>query len=73
MRPSVSLNNAYFRGIHITVCPYFVQCRRPQSDSSPDDLLEKGMATLSSIIAWRFPWTEMPSRLQSVESQSQMH
>ena len=29
-----------------------------------DDLLEKGMATHSSIIAWRFPWTEMPGRLQ---------
>ena len=24
----------------------------------PEDLLEKGMATLSSILAWRIPWTE---------------
>ena len=29
------------------------------------DLLEKGMATHSSILAWRTPWTEEPSGLQS--------
>ena len=29
--------------------------------------LEKGMATLSNILAWRIPWTEAPGRLQSVE------
>ena len=33
--------------------------------------LEKEMATHSSILAWRIPWTEEPRRLQSVESQSQ--
>ena len=27
--------------------------------------LEKGMATLSSILAWRIPWTEEPGGLQS--------
>ena len=30
-----------------------------------EDPLEKGMATQSSILAWRIPWTEEPSRLQS--------
>ena len=30
-----------------------------------EDLLEKGMATYSSILAWRVPWTEEPGRLQS--------
>ena len=30
------------------------------------DLLEKGMATHSSILAWRIPWTEEPGRLQSM-------
>ena len=30
------------------------------------DPLEKGMATHFSILAWRIPWTEEPSRLQSV-------
>ena len=29
-----------------------------------EDLLEKEMATHSSILAWRIPWTEEPGRLQ---------
>ena len=29
------------------------------------DPLEEGMATHSSILVWRIPWTEEPSRLQS--------
>ena len=31
-----------------------------------EDLLEKGMATHSSIIAWEIPWTEEPGGLQSM-------
>ena len=31
--------------------------------------LEKGMATHSSILAWRIPWTEEPGGLQSMTSQ----
>ena len=31
--------------------------------------LEKGMATHSSILAWRIPWTEEPGGLQSMGSQ----
>ena len=31
-----------------------------------DDSMEKGMATHSSVLAWRIPWTEEPGRLQSV-------
>ena len=31
--------------------------------------LEKEMATHSSILAWRIPWTEEPARVQSVGSQ----
>ena len=31
--------------------------------------LEKGMATHSSILAWRIPWTEEPGQLQSMGSQ----
>ena len=30
------------------------------------DLLEKEMATLSSSLAWKIPWTEEPVRLQSM-------
>ena len=29
-----------------------------------EDPMEKGMATQSSILAWRIPWTEEPGRLQ---------
>ena len=35
-----------------------------------EDPLEKEMATHSSILAWRIPWTEEPGRLQSTGSQS---
>ena len=31
-----------------------------------EDLLEEGMATHSSILAWRIPWTEEPGWLQSL-------
>ena len=31
-----------------------------------EDLLEKGMATHSSILAWKIPWMEEPGRLQSM-------
>ena len=31
-----------------------------------EDPLEEGMATHSSILAWRIPWTEEPGRLQSM-------
>ena len=34
------------------------------------DPLEKEMATHSSILAWRIPWTEEPGELQSMGSQS---
>jgi len=34
-----------------------------------EDPLEKEIATLSSIFAWKISWTEEPSRLQSVGSQ----
>ena len=34
-----------------------------------EDPLEKGMATHSSILAWKIPWTEEPGGLQSIGSQ----
>ena len=33
-----------------------------------EDPLEKGMATHSSVLSWRIPWTEDPGRLQSMGS-----
>ena len=38
-----------------------------------EDPLEKEMATHSSILAWKIPWTEEPSRLQSMGSQRVRH
>ena len=38
-----------------------------------EDPLEGGMATHSSILAWRIPWTEEPGRLQSMGSQRVGH
>ena len=37
------------------------------SISGLQDLLEKEMATHSSILAWEVPWTEEPGRLQFME------
>ena len=34
-----------------------------------EEALEEGMATHSSILGWRIPWTEEPGGLQSIESQ----
>ena len=38
-----------------------------------EDPLQEGMATYSSILAWRIPWTEEPGGLQSVGSQRLRH
>ena len=38
-----------------------------------EDPLERGMATRSSIPAWKIPWTEEPGGLQSVGSQRVGH
>ena len=34
-----------------------------------EDSQEEGMATCSSILSWRIPWTEEPAGLQSIGSQ----
>ena len=38
-----------------------------------EDLLEDGIATHSSILAWRIPWTEETGGLQSIGSQRVRH
>ena len=38
-----------------------------------EDPLEKEMATRSSTLAWKIPWTEKPGRLQSMGSQGVGH
>ena len=42
-------------------------------DSGQEDSLQKGLATHSSILAWRSPWTEVPGQLQSIGSQRAGH
>ena len=44
----------------------------PVQSLGQEDPLEKGMATHSSILAWRIPWTEESGGLQSTGSQSQI-
>ena len=38
-----------------------------------EDSLEKEIATHSSVLAWRIPWTEEPGGLQSMGSQRVRH
>ena len=38
-----------------------------------EESLEEGMATHSSILAWRIPWTEEPGRLQFIGSHTVRH
>ena len=38
-----------------------------------EDPVEEGMATHSSILAWKIPWAEQPGRLQSIGSQRVRH
>ena len=38
-----------------------------------EDALEKGVATHSSVLAWKTPWTEEPGGLQSMGSQRVRH
>ena len=46
-------------------CPLAMWETRVQS-LGQEDLLEKEMATHSSILAWKIPWTEEPGELQSM-------
>ena len=43
------------------------------SSLGQEDALEKEMATHSSILAWKIPWTEKPGELQSMGLQRVRH
>ena len=45
--------------------------RQAQVSLGREDPLEEGMATHSSVLAWRIPWTEEPGGLQSMGSVTQ--
>ena len=49
-----------------------MQCRRHGLDLSvrKEEPLKKEMATDSSVLAWRIPWTEEPGGLQSIVAKS---
>ena len=49
------------------------RCRRQFLSLGQEDPLEKGMATHSSILAWKIPRTEDPGRLQSIALQRLRH
>jgi len=50
------------------------EMRRPRFDPGVRKIpLEKGMATHSSILTWRIPWTEEPDRLQPIGLQRFAH
>ena len=52
--------------------PPEVQETRVQS-LGQEDPLEKGLATHSSMLAWRIPWTEEPGRMPALGSQRVGH
>ena len=53
-----------------SICLPMQETRKTQVQSlGQEDLLEKGVATHSSILIWRIPWTEEPGMLQSTGSQ----
>ena len=45
----------------------------PVQSLGQEDLLEKEMATHSSILAWKIPWMKEPGRLQPMGSQRVRH
>ena len=62
------LMKSYLKVAHLVKNLPAVQETKVQS-LGPEDPPEKGMATHSSILAWRIPWTEKPGGLQSMKSQ----
>ena len=54
--------------------PAMQETQKTQSQSlDQKDPLEEEVATHSSILTWKFPWTEEPSRLQSTRLQEIIH
>ena len=53
--------------------PFKLVIKEGFKNDNQEDPLEKGMATHSSILAWRIPWTEDSGRLQSMGLQRVGH
>ena len=56
---------------HVKDLPAIQEAQETWVQPLGQDPLEEGMATHSSILAWRIPWTEEPGGLHSMESQRQ--
>ena len=60
--------------VHLRTCLSVQETERKQVRSlGQEDPVEEGMATLSSILAWKIPLTEEPGRLQSMGSHRIRH
>ena len=57
-----NLTTSFYKGGNLSLACGQMQETQVQSHGQ-EDSLEKGMATHSSILAWRIPWTEEPSGL----------
>ena len=66
-RPSITLWNRRINNelLCLSLMRLLLVSSFPFQSLSQEDPLEKEMAIHSSILAWRIPWTEKPSRLQS--------
>ena len=72
---TVRVNNNMFRNISVALMVKNPPAKQETLVQSlgREDHLEESMATHSSILAWRIPWTEGPSELQSMRSQIVRH
>ena len=68
------MNLGFLGGSVVNNLPALQEPQETQVRSlSQEDPLEKEVATHSSILAWRIPWTEEPGGLQSMGSQRVGH
>ena len=72
-RKRKSKNEAGASGVSQTIKNLPVMRETWIQSLGPEDPLGKGMTTHSSILAWRIPWTDKPSGLQSMDSQRVGH
>ena len=71
----LSLSLCFSLSLSIYICTWWLRSKAPQpmqetqvQSLGQENTLEKEMATHSSILAWRIPWTEELGRLQSTGS-----
>ena len=73
------ITNIYFSSYYVALCTGVSDVKNLSTMQTWvqslvwEDPLEKGMATHSSVLARRIPWTEEPGKLQSMGSQRVVH